>query len=321
MGGSKVLHQLASVAEQFEAAGHKVTELRPHGSNLLSDDGLTADLTISGPLLAEGEGTADIDFAVTDTSLDDDGTLSIDVTIGIDGTSPGTPAEENTERTGLEAELTDGGAIVGPERASSETANQSNRDASHQSVSLSDAVPDSPSNREPVSVSDGSAQSEESAYKDPDRLADVYDPDLTFDEMTDRLDVDVTPQTVRRYMIKYGVHNTDSTGTDPADDDGSCSDSDYRDADETAAAIAETVDLPRTLTTADITDAVCTARTLYEVHNELGIDRGQAQRLLSELNLLELVHGRLTTASTQSKSREEVQSRILEAVTDSTPVG
>lgn len=43
-------------------------------------------------------------------------------------------------------------------------------------------------------------------YRDPDRLEAVYDEDATFKEMKAALGVDVTAQTVRKYMIKYGIH-------------------------------------------------------------------------------------------------------------------
>ena len=45
------------------------------------------------------------------------------------------------------------------------------------------------------------------AYRDPDRLAAVYDPEATFAEMTEELGVDVTAQTVRKYMIEHGIHD------------------------------------------------------------------------------------------------------------------
>lgn len=43
-------------------------------------------------------------------------------------------------------------------------------------------------------------------YRDPEELAAVYDPNATFEEMKTALDVDVTAQTVRKYMIEYGIH-------------------------------------------------------------------------------------------------------------------
>jgi hypothetical protein len=52
------------------------------------------------------------------------------------------------------------------------------------------------------------------AYRDPDQLAAVYDPEATFSEMTDALGVDVTPQTVRRYMVEHGIHEPTSRASD-----------------------------------------------------------------------------------------------------------
>ena len=43
-------------------------------------------------------------------------------------------------------------------------------------------------------------------YQDPERLQKVYEAHDTFTEMTEALDVDVTPQTVRRYMIEHEIH-------------------------------------------------------------------------------------------------------------------
>lgn len=43
-------------------------------------------------------------------------------------------------------------------------------------------------------------------YQDPELLAAVYEEDATFEEMRRELGVDVTAQTVRKYMIKHGIH-------------------------------------------------------------------------------------------------------------------
>lgn len=43
-------------------------------------------------------------------------------------------------------------------------------------------------------------------YQDAERLAAVYDENATFEEMRNELGVDVTAQTVRKYMIKHGIH-------------------------------------------------------------------------------------------------------------------
>jgi hypothetical protein len=161
--------------------------------------------------------------------------------------------------------------------------------------------------------------SDRPAYKDPEKLAEVYHPDRTFAEMTEELGVDVTPKTVRNHMVEHGIHDPETkSGSDSGGDDDSfpegTEDETQAEA-EIAAEIAEEVELPDDITLSNVTEAVCTAKTLYEVQCELGIDRDQTRQILSELDLLELVHGRLSTTSARSRSREEVEDRIKEAVT------
>ncbi|UHQ96157.1 hypothetical protein [Natrinema halophilum] len=54
-------------------------------------------------------------------------------------------------------------------------------------------------------------------YKDPDVLETVYEQYDSFPKMTDALGVDVTSETVRRYMVKYGIHDPDESA-DESDD-------------------------------------------------------------------------------------------------------
>lgn len=46
-----------------------------------------------------------------------------------------------------------------------------------------------------------------SVYKDPEALQAVYEKHDTFPEMTEALGVDVTSETVRRYMVEYNIHD------------------------------------------------------------------------------------------------------------------
>lgn len=67
-------------------------------------------------------------------------------------------------------------------------------------------------------------------YKDPDALQAVYEEYDTFPAMTSALGVDVTSETVRRYMVEYGIHDPDDSEseskhrTDTADRDATESD-------------------------------------------------------------------------------------------------
>ncbi|MBV0902757.1 hypothetical protein [Haloarcula salina] len=92
-----------------------------------------------------------------------------------------------------------------------------------------------------------SPQSSVPAYKDPEALAAVYEEYGTFPEMTEALDVDVTSETVRRYMVEYDIHDpTDNTphpgefefASTGSDDDATEADG----ADTTGETAADSVD-------------------------------------------------------------------------------
>jgi hypothetical protein len=82
-------------------------------------------------------------------------------------------------------------------------------------------------------------ESDRPAYADPAKLRRVYERYDTFEEMTDALEVDVTPATVRRHMIKYGIY-------DPAANDAERSTTDRGPSDHGSASDGESVpDRPR----------------------------------------------------------------------------
>jgi len=60
------------------------------------------------------------------------------------------------------------------------------------------------------------ADDDRPAYADPAKLRRVYEKYDTFEEMTDALEVEVTPATVRRHMIKYGIYDPAAEGADDA---------------------------------------------------------------------------------------------------------
>lgn len=138
-------------------------------------------------------------------------------------------------------------------------------------VDLTVTVPDSADLRDSLhsnavsvaSTSTPSSSSDTPAYKDPEALETVYERYDSFPQMTEALDVDVTPETVRRHAIKYGIHDAgedtasaESSGTveanaaevdvaeaDPAEVDAAEADTDEVDAVEADSA-EETVDVP-----------------------------------------------------------------------------
>ena len=287
----------------------------------------------------------------------------------------------------------------------------------------------------------GSRPGDSPAYRDPDRLREVYDACETFAEMTEALDVDVTPQTVRRYMIKHRIHepttrsrtasvlqncspDSISTATEAASDEAStfdeeqpsaeasaskelpdhdaemagdetnegertvpsdggirnegtptgrrpsarqsgssdveraegdarsnatASSDDAKDPESTAdgtetpasearsgddaaepaeertsdgddlseldeRTLVERVELPDHLSLDDVKDVVSRSKTLYDAQRQLELDRDQTRQLLQELNLLNLVHGRLSKRHLERRTIDEINRRIRSTV-------
>jgi hypothetical protein len=167
------------------------------------------------------------------------------------------------------------------------------------------------------------------AYKDPDRLREVYAACSSFTEMKEALDVDVTAQTVRRNMMKEGIHTPDTmdgdaSGTDSPTDAESESEVAVESDSESGSAAAETeqgeaakpdnaetdgsdddlatefvdaefsdVDLPGDITPADVRDAVAESSSLHGVQMALDMDIAETRSLLQELGVLEYVSGRI----------------------------
>jgi hypothetical protein len=168
-------------------------------------------------------------------------------------------------------------------------------------------------------------------FEDPELLAEVYDSCGTFAEMTDALGMDVTPETVRRYMIEHGIHRPDSYGTDddsgpepePEPADGEAA-RDGRDGEpdgttepdekaEERVVLTDGVGLPEGVTVEGLIEAVRRSTTLSGVEHRTGLERGTARQTLRELDLLDLVGGRVATEAGREISRADVIDRLREA--------
>ncbi|WP_138006772.1 hypothetical protein [Halalkalirubrum salinum] len=156
-------------------------------------------------------------------------------------------------------------------------------------------------------------------YEDIEYLEALYESCETFGEMGERIEMDVSAETVRRYMIDAGVHSPvtyDSNADDAADDDDTHVEPENRRIETRLA--ADGIGLPEGVRIEQIVNAVATSRTVYEVQRELGLDRQATTDLLRRLNVLDLVCHRVADA-TQQPSQEEVTARIRECVPTTTP--
>lgn len=190
--------------------------------------------------------------------------------------------------------------------------------------------------------------------------------------MTEALGAGVTPVTVRRNMIKQGIHEphsngstTDTEGTDPEPDaetdDVDRADDEATDTDRTRpesgdsvenespddvapadhgntsndtsrstnddspsteegstestdepVAVPDGIGLPNDLDFDQLTAVVSTSNTLYETQTRLGLDRDRTRELLSDLGVLDLVQGRISTRHERTVPPAEVGERIRE---------
>jgi hypothetical protein len=180
-------------------------------------------------------------------------------------------------------------------------------------------------------------------YEDTPYLRRLYESCDTFEEMSQRIEMDVSDETVRRYMIEAGVHSPTSYETgaaaaesadseEPADrspsaarDISAADGGDERVEDDARAdplpddqLVADGIGFPDRLTLHDVVDAVVDARTVHEVGRELGLDHDRTRRLLRQLNVLDLVLRRVSDDPKRETSVEDVAARIRQCAPDGT---
>jgi len=83
--------------------------------------------------------------------------------------------------------------------------------------------------------------------------------------------------------------------------------------DDGASDTANVVDFPPDLTLSEVKTVVQEVKTLYEAQQQLDLERDETRRLLQELNLLDLVQGRLATRGLEERTIEDINRRIQSA--------
>jgi len=144
-------------------------------------------------------------------------------------------------------------------------------------------------------------------FKNPELLASVYESCDTFAEMADTLEMDVTAETVRRYMIDYDIHEPNSYDTAHGGEEATEAN------EEDPVVLSDGIGLPDNITVDELIETVKQSNTIYEVKRDMGVDRQDALEMLRELNLLDLVVGRLATEAERDISRTDIVDRLREA--------
>ena len=210
-GGEKQVGILASITAAIEATQTEIRSVQIRNSA----ETYEARVQLAIPL----DGVNGLDRARIETDHTDvvDNNLQFDLTLEINGSdrnSPNTPRsigqgqreagsgpnhpKDLTDQADTDphsAEKTDDDDDPDPDTEST--------DASTSGDTESDQGVTEPRGEE---ATDSEDQKERPQYQDPEQLAAVYDENATFEEMRNGLGVDVTAQTVRKYMIKHGIH-------------------------------------------------------------------------------------------------------------------
>ena len=346
----------ATVAVSVGTGSESAAGLDPVDATV--DDGLA--VTFRAPAFPDPEAALSSEYprvsaAPTDVARDGDGVVvTLRLTIGDADRSAdeGGVIERDEDRSAATAafgaQSADVDAGTGdPGTAGDDRGGEANSDIEAADTSADDA--DTGATSPLAAVRDESVP----AYDDTPYLRRLYETCETFAEMSDRIEMDVSAETVRRYMTDAGVHTPTSyetTGRTSASSDGTASDAesdasvatqsaaDTESAGESAAPasrgsladgdrettaslpdeqlVTDGIGLPESLTLHDVVDAVVDARTVHEVQREVGLGYDRTRQLLCQLNVLDLVVGRVTAARDRTVTVDVVADRIRESAPD-----
>jgi len=157
-------------------------------------------------------------------------------------------------------------------------------------------------------------------YEDTPYLEQLYETCETFEEMSREIEMDVSAETVRRYMIEAEIHEPESYETrqqrDADDEEVDTTDPAPATADDPLETIPDEqlitdgIGLPAEVTITDIADAVVGSRSAHEVTQKLDLNQEQTRELLRQLNLLDLVLHRVGDEPRTTPAYDTVAKRI-----------
>lgn len=253
-------------------------------------DGVSAEVEISVPVAASGG--PDRGVTACTPTVGSDGTLELSLATEI----PITPREhEAIEIEPVDASFEGDGTVTVTFSGT---------------VTASDGVPSGADSR-PVGddrgTTDGGVTDDTPPFRNPELLEEVYESHETFADMAEALEMDVTGETVRRYMIDYNIHQPNSYNQSEgptASDDGS--------SDEEAIVLSDGIGLPDSVSVEELIETVNRSNTIHEVKEDLEMERKEAHEMLKELNLVSVVMGRLANDAGREMHREDIVEHLRE---------
>jgi hypothetical protein len=353
--GDAVLDVTVAMPVSLRSGGGADAGLTPEAAGLTESGDL--EVTFS-PSATELPSTAGASLSIDDASatVTDDGLL-LTVQLTIDATGAGEAAgvdcrpeqaDAADAATATAAHLadtseSDDASLNESAISDSESVSDGNGDSQESPQSDGASTADTQSDCETDSESDPFAAVRDDSvppYEDTDYLQALYDECDNFRAIAEQIQMDVSSETVRRYMIEADIHvpntyNTSSDGEEKSSAKSGTSDADAAqsgavDEDEQISVaepvstessgsvgelpdeqlVTDGIGLPADVQLEDVADAVVDSDTVYEVQRCLCLDRGQTRDLLEQLNLLDLVLCRLADEPDHAVSYGTVASRI-----------
>lgn len=264
------LKHLADTIETLENNGTTVSEISMDSNGDESSAGLAAAFSITIPLPLQCTGESESALSATEAEITEDGSITV--------TFEGEIIDQELETISIQYE--------------------SGQDSSKSKENLP-------------------------PHRNPDALQAAYEKCNTFVEMKQALGTEVTPEAVRQQMVKHGIHEVpeerppegetdsdsrESENTSPPSDNVS-KDTQQIDSPKEVEFISDG-GFPAELTVSSLKDIVQSSQTLYEATQQLDVDQEEARDLLKQLNLLDLVTGRLSTRDERHVTEEEIDRRI-----------
>lgn len=253
-------------------------------------DGVSTEVEISFPVAASGG--PDRGVTACTPTVGSDGTLELSLATGI----PITPREhEAVEIEPVDASFEGDGTVTVTFSGT---------------ITAGDGVPSGADSRpagDDKGTTDGGVTDDTPPFRNPELLEEVYESHETFADMAEALEMDVTGETVRRYMIDYNIHQPNSYNQS---DGPTASDDEF--GDEEAIVLSDGIGLPDSVSVEELIGTVNRSNTIHEVKEDLDMERKEAHGMLKELNLVSVVMGRLANDAGREMQREDIVEHLRE---------
>lgn len=286
MGVSDNLRCLTNIVQRLEDGGASVAGVQTETGN----DGLSGDLSLEIGFLPVGIAADDVSLQVESAEIGDDGRVTFDVSFRVDGdlAESSTPPYKNPERLREVYDAYDTfpamkealGVDVTPKTVRNHMVKHGIHDPESEKANADATAPATPEGYDEADRADDSRGDGGDTANDDPRMSDDGD--------------DAAPQ------------------SDSATPDGAGSDGGVEADGETV--LSDGLGLPEDVTLEEVKKSVRSAGSMTEFRRSLDLEHEQARLVLENLNLIDLIYGRVARGPNRDVSMEAVETRIRSAI-------